>query len=58
MKQQTKQFVKEGATKGVFETSQKDRRWFMKVTGFKYKYMYYGNDGVPIGVFTLTYLDM
>lgn len=58
MKQQTKRFVKDGASKGIFETSQKDRRWFMKITGFKYKYIYYGNDGCPIGSFTLSYLDM
>lgn len=30
----------------------------MKITGFKYKYIYYGNDGCPIGSFTLSYLDM
>lgn len=58
MKQQTKQFVKDGTTRGIFNTNSKDRRWFMKITGFKYKYMYYGSDGCSIGAFTLTYLDM
>ena len=58
MKQQTKKFVKDGAARGIFNTNSKDRRWFMKITGFKYKYAYFGNDGCPIGVFTLTYLDM
>lgn len=57
MKKQVKESIKDSNAKGTLITNNKDRRWFMRQSGFKYCYSYMGNDGFPIGKFVLTYLD-
>lgn len=42
---------------GLFKIKRSELRWFMKQTGFKFRYVYLDPNGSLIGTFILTYLN-